>query len=688
MGKMTQKSIGRGYWGGAWLLLLLLAACGGGGGPSFGPEVVKTDPGNEAGNVPVNAPIRATFSYDIDPVTVNKETFIVSGVDGAVSYQDQTAVFTPSPETPLEEGKKYYAILTTGIKDLDGISLPSNFTWSFETSGLPSIETVDPKENATEAPVETPITVLFSKSMDAATLNAQTFFIKKEGSSSAIAAAIAYRDETRTATLDPTLPLAFSSKYVVGVTTGAKDRSGNSLATAKAWTFTTAGAPDTKPPEIKVKSPEANATSISTNTGVSVTFDAPIDPTNLESKFFLRDSISVVATTLTVSMPTLTLKPLADLDFGIKYEVVLTGIKDLSGNKIPSDLVWSFTTGRAPDHVPPTVVERNPDEGAEGVPVVAKISVRFSEPMDAGSITPRDNFTLFRIGTNKLEKVNGTATYDSATLTASFTPSERLHDLSTYQIFLRQLKDASGNSLNVAPWTFVTVEAPKVESTSPQSFETNVPTAASITVRFSRAIRQESVNADSFKIEGRPGGVFTFPDGQTATLTPDGPLAEGTTYQVTLTPAIEDAQGNPLEFPYVWFFMTASPVESAPEVVATEPPHGATGISVQMAQVSASFNRPIDPASLLGRFLVFDSVGRPVSGSVDRSAGAQAVFSFMTPLLYNTWYGATLAAGIQSDSHASSTSEPYDWCFKTEPDPMITPPPETAPPEGCVRPGP
>jgi hypothetical protein len=688
------KSIEMPFFRGALLLLLLVsAACGGGGNTALSPQVVKTDPGNEAGNVPVNASIRATFSSAVDPVTVNKETFIVSGIDGTVQYQDQTAIFTPSTATPLAEGKKYYVVLTTGIKDLDGISLPSNFSWSFETSGLPSVESVDPKENAAGTPVAAPITVLFSKSIDPGTVNARTFFIRKEGSDASIGAAIAYDDAARTATLDPSSPLAFSTKYTVTVTTGVKDRTGNPLSVPKTWSFITAEVPDTKPPQIKLKSPEANATTISTNTSVSVTFDEPIDAENLKSKFFVRGPGGPIAADLTLSQPTITLNPAADLDFQTKYDVVVTGIRDVSGNQLPSDITWSFTTGKAPDHTAPAVVGRNPDGGSEGVPVKTKIAVQFSEPMDAGSVTLKDNFTLFRLRNNRLEKVAGTTTYEApangSSFTAIFTPSERLQYLATYQVFLKQLKDAAGNPLVAEPWAFTAIDAPKVESTSPAASEANVASTALVTVRFSRGIKPESISPASFKIEGGPGGTFTFPDAQTVTLTPEAPLADGTTYQVTLTPAIEDTEGNPLESPYVWFFTTAAQVVSPPQVVSTDPVDGATGSSVQTARLLATFDMPIDPASLPGRYTVVDSDGVPASGSVDQSSGAEAIFSFPvgSALLYNTWYRATLWPGIQSASHASSTDQPYFWCFRTEPDPTMAPPPETGPPEWCARPG-
>src|SRR5581483_8964144 len=420
MAQRRLKSIEIQFCRGALLLLLfILSACGGGGNTALAPQVVKTDPPNEAGNVPVTASVQATFSYAVDPATVNKETFIVSGengpLQGTVRYQDQTAIFTPSSETPFAEGKRYNGLLTIGIKDLDGIPLPTNFSWWFETSGLPSIDSVDPAEGAPAAPVAAPITVTFSKTIDPATVSAQTFFLKKEGAAAPVGAAIAY-DGALKATLTPAAPLAFSTKYTAAVTTGVKDRAGNPLSAGRTWSFTTAAAPDTTPPTITVKAPASNATGVSTNTSVSVTFDEKVNRDSLQSGFSLQGPNGTIPTTLqydsSVSL-TATLQPGSDLDFATTYQVVLrSGVADISGNHLPADAVWSFTTGKAPDHIPPTVIpeSRMPGDGAEKTPVRSKVVARFSEPIDANSVMTQNGFAVYRIPQGTREPVPGEVT--------------------------------------------------------------------------------------------------------------------------------------------------------------------------------------------------------------------------------------------------------------------------------------
>ncbi len=87
------------------------------------PPVVLSTKSLESG-------ISVTFNKDIDSSTLTAETFIVNnGAAGALTYKDKTAVFTPS--IPFEYKKIYTAVITKGIKDLSGNSLPADYVWYF-----------------------------------------------------------------------------------------------------------------------------------------------------------------------------------------------------------------------------------------------------------------------------------------------------------------------------------------------------------------------------------------------------------------------------------------------------------------------------------------------------------------------------------------------------------------------------
>jgi hypothetical protein len=103
---------------------------------TFGPPIVNsTSPSAGENNVAVSVVIRANFSEEIDPKTINSSTFTVSGPDGSVAgsvtYSAKTATFTPAAQ--LKKSTTYTATITTGVKDLDGYAMKANHTWTFTT---------------------------------------------------------------------------------------------------------------------------------------------------------------------------------------------------------------------------------------------------------------------------------------------------------------------------------------------------------------------------------------------------------------------------------------------------------------------------------------------------------------------------------------------------------------------------
>ena len=98
------------------------------------PIVLSTVPEDGDINVPLDQVITVTFNEEVDPETINEQTFTVDGsssVAGTVTYSGMTASFTPSAN--LEPNTTYTAIVTTSIKDLLGNALQQNYVWTFTT---------------------------------------------------------------------------------------------------------------------------------------------------------------------------------------------------------------------------------------------------------------------------------------------------------------------------------------------------------------------------------------------------------------------------------------------------------------------------------------------------------------------------------------------------------------------------
>jgi PKD repeat protein len=107
---------------------------------------------------------------------------------------------------------------------------------------------------------------------------------------------------------------------------------------------------------------------------------------------------------------------------------------------------------------------------------------------------------------------------------------------------------------------------PQVSAASPAAGATGVSTTAVISVTFDRAMNATTITTGTFFVKD-PGGnlvsttVTYNAASDTATLTPNAPLAAGTTYTVTLDGgssgvAVKDTLGDPLAATSTWSFTT------------------------------------------------------------------------------------------------------------------------------------
>jgi predicted flap endonuclease-1-like 5' DNA nuclease len=116
------------------------------------PTILSVSAVNNERSVPTNKLITVVFSEDMNPSTINADTFAVMqrttpelgeyrsiAVDGAVTYNsnDRTATFTSNERFAPDQqyGNVFTVMITTGARDLAGNSLSRNYVWSFTTGG-------------------------------------------------------------------------------------------------------------------------------------------------------------------------------------------------------------------------------------------------------------------------------------------------------------------------------------------------------------------------------------------------------------------------------------------------------------------------------------------------------------------------------------------------------------------------
>jgi len=201
------------------------------------PVVIAVDPINDATLVPLNKTISATFNMDMNPASLNNNTFKVSqgtnAVAGSISYTGSTVSFIPA--SPLLANKIYTVTITTGVKNSMDTPMTADYTWNFTTDMIPTVIATDPMNNAINVALNQTVTANFSTIMDAASINTGTFTLKQ--GTTTIQGTVSYSGTT--ASFNPANSLVVGKIYTATITNGAKSIGGNSMAADYVWNFTT-----------------------------------------------------------------------------------------------------------------------------------------------------------------------------------------------------------------------------------------------------------------------------------------------------------------------------------------------------------------------------------------------------------------------------------------------------------------
>ena len=560
----------------------------GGAGDTIPPVVSFTTPLHGATSVAINANINATFSEPMDPLTTTVTNFkmtspglipfTTSSVAGTISYHGSTATFIPAGA--LAANTVYTASMTTGAKDLAGNAMATDYVWNFTTSvdtdvTAPTVTGTINSSGATNVAVNTRAGATFSKAMDPLTVTSADFTVRETVSGTLVAGTVSYSGVS--AVFTPLANLAGGRGYttiIKGGVTGVKDLAGNPMAADYTLSWTTGTSSDTSAPAVTATSIATGAAGVALNSRVGATFSKGLDPMSVTSvNVTLKEAVSgtAVAGTVSCSGVSATFLPAKNLSGTTRYTATISGgtngIKDLAGNSMAADYVWSWTTGSAVDITPPTVTGTVNADGATGVPVNTKAGATFSEAMDPLTIT-NAIFTL-------KEFVSGsvvTGTTSCSGMNVIFTPSGKLSANTRYSATIKGgvsgAKDLTGNPLaGDYVWSWSTAAAsdlsvPVVSLLNPANAATKVAITNPITATFSKAMDPLTINTATFTVAGTNGvaGLVTY-DAITkvATFTPLANFTNGATYAATITTGATDLGGNGLATNYVWSFTTAAP---------------------------------------------------------------------------------------------------------------------------------
>lgn len=357
------------------------------------PTVQTVSPANGTTGVAVNTAVTATMSESVNAATITTSTVQLKNSSNTVitaTVSVSGAVITLTPSAALVNSTTYTVTLTggaSGIKDLSGNALASNYSWSFTTVAAPATpSTIFQPTDTYTGPVYdegTSVTlgmkfrttlagyvtgVRFFKAAGATgthtgtlwsstgTRLAEAVFINESSSGwqqvlfatpFQIAANTTYiiSYHTSTGLYAATNPF-FTSAVVNGPLRAlANDEDGpngvygygstptfptSNYQTSHYWVdivFATSVGPDVTPPQVQSTSPANLATAVSVNSLINVGFNETINTSTITtSTFELRNSSNVIVpSTVSASGSQATLTPTTALNFSSTYTVTVKG---------------------------------------------------------------------------------------------------------------------------------------------------------------------------------------------------------------------------------------------------------------------------------------------------------------------------------------------------------------------------
>ena len=337
-------------------------------------------------------------------------------------------------------------------------------------------------------------------------------------------------------------------------------------------------------------------------------------------------------------------------------------------------------------HPVPTVTFVSPTNSSVGAAINAKITATFTEAMDAGTLLAAGSI---QVNGPLLVAIAGTVTYDAASHTVTFAPSDNLANNTTYVV---RIGTAATSQLGVAlvdpfVWTFETTQtpdttAPKVAFTAPAQDDAGVAINRKIVATFDEAMAPATVLAAHMTVAGPNGdigGTVTYAAGSfAATFTPNDALKAGATYTVTVkgVAGVEDLAGNAMAANYVWSFTTAAAADTlAPRVSSTHPMNLAVDVPLDVS-ITATFNEPMDPQTVIASHFTVMNDGTPVLGTVAYDVANNIVtFMPLAPLEFATTYTSLISTGAKDLAGnalgAGIIANP--WTFTTVEAPVAAP---------------
>ncbi|UCG69755.1 MAG: VCBS repeat-containing protein [Thermoplasmata archaeon] len=234
------------------------------------------------------------------------------------------------------------------VGDIDGDGKPDILFGRYGGGGLevwknlgdgplpPEVSSTSPNNGATNVPLNSVISITFSRVMNTIVTEAVIT------SSPTISWSSAWTTQDTLVTFTPSANLDQNSQYSIIVGIEAESTEGLNLESAYTFSFTTGSLEDITSPTLVSTDPESDAIDVDSQTTITITFNEPMDLAVTESAVSISHG-AIIEKTWNADGTELSLT--VSLEYTTTYTVTISdNAQDLAGNKISSGHSFSFTT--------------------------------------------------------------------------------------------------------------------------------------------------------------------------------------------------------------------------------------------------------------------------------------------------------------------------------------------------------
>ena len=607
------------------------------------PRIENTTPEDGEKDVAVNTKISITFTNKMNRTATEQAIWISEGLtpkNFIWNNGDMTVTFELS--NTLSSETTYTVTVSLSAKDVLENHLENTYKFSFTSEDIipPTIISTSPVHYSTDIELNASIVVTFSEPMNTTTVS---YYCSPDPGSWSIL----WSKKNSVATFSHK-DFGSLTSYIFKITSG-KDIGGNDLVAGSVpnpWTFTTK---DVIGPEITTTSPPNGTIGVLLNANIVVTFNEQMNTSSVT--FSCKPDPGGWVTAWSNGDKTVTYSH-NGFTGQTTYTFHITAGKDLAGNTLnPSKPnPWSFKTK---DVIPPKITATSPSNGANNVPLNAKIKVTFSEAMDNTTIG-----YVCNPNTGGWE-VN----WSSGNTVASF--SHNLFNEDTnYTFQITGGKDSEGNDLVAGsvpnPWSFKTpnLAAPQIIATMPINGTIDIILGADIVVIFSETMNTASV---AFTCSPNPSGwSVTWSSGDTIATYSHSPFSSLTKYifQITAGKDLADSDLIKGKIPNPWYFTTKDAL--APTVISASPENGTQKVALT-SNIVVTFSERMDTSTV-----AFTCSPNPSGWLVAWSTNDTVATYMHSPFQRFTTYSMHIVSGKDlAGNNLVSGSIPNPWSFTT-----------------------